>query len=675
MPDHAAAIISLAPGHNGAAPETRDSRAQDIYATERGSLSFREALRLLIKGWPFFAAHRRLVALKSAIATSSMLLFLITPWPMKIIIDNVIDAHPLTGVPGRILLPIVGTDRIALLSVIVAFLLITVILTGISGDDPNSVDTEVGSGGLDQAGASGGAANNGWSLWNGLLGLIETWVTLDLSQRVNQDLRTAIYTRFLCSPLGLYGDQKIGDAVFRVINDSAGISEVFYRGLLAPVMSITMFTCALILISAQFSNEPMIPIGCAMLLPLIAIGGALFSRVFRDRSQVMRERGSNIMAVFEERLANVHLIKAYGTEGRETRTVDTASWKSYSATLKFIGFILAMAVILTPPILLLIMSGIYHLFSEVIDQRISLGDVVLLMTYGGMLARPMGELGATWANLQAPISGLRRVFSVLDRRGEDQARGGDVDPGKITRIELRNVSIAYDDAVPVVRDVSFELRTGELAALAGPSGTGKTTIIYSIPRFIEPCAGEILINGIDLRRISLDLLRKSIGFVFQQEALFSRSIADNIRYGAPDATAAQMREAASIAGAAHFIEALPEKYHTMLGRRGARLSVGQKQRIAIARALIRKPDVLVLDEPTAPLDPESEADLMRTLRDIARDRIVLIVAHRAGTLAACDRILFACNGSMVATGSNDELRSTCAPYREYLSITETEIQS
>jgi ABC-type multidrug transport system fused ATPase/permease subunit len=459
------------------------------------------------------------------------------------------------------------------------------------------------------------------------------------------------------------------------MNDSAGISEVFYRGVLAPFMSITMFVCAFIVITAQFSNEPMIPIGCATLLPIIAIAGAFFSRVFRDRSQTMREQGSNVMATFEERLANVNLIKAYGTEERETYAVDTASWKSYAATLKLIGFILAMVVILTPPILFLVMSGLYHLFGEVIEKRLTLGDVVLLMTYGGMLARPMGDLGATWANLQLPISGLRRVFSVLDRPDEDHARGGDISPGKITHIELRNVSIAYDDAVPVVREVSFELRAGELAAFAGPSGTGKTTIIGTIPRFIEPCAGEILINGIGSRRIPLDVLRNCVGFVFQQESLFSRTIADNIRYGLPEATDAQVHEAARIAGAANFIDTLPEKYATMLGRRGARLSVGQKQRIAIARALIRNPDVLVLDEPTAPLDPGSEADLMQTLRGLARDRIVLIVAHRAGTLAACDRILFASDGAMVATGTNEELRRTCAPYREYLSITEAEMDS
>ncbi|HLI81596.1 MAG TPA: ABC transporter ATP-binding protein [Candidatus Binataceae bacterium] len=668
MAERTAAILPLASHLNGTAPEERDARTSDLYASERDSLSFPEALRLLRKGWPFFAAHRRLVILKAAIAISSMLLFLITPWPMKIIIDNIIDAHPLSGIPARILLPIVGTDRFALLTAIFVFLAITVVLTGISGDDPYPVDTETGSGGLDQAGQSGGAANNGWSLWNGLLGFIETSITLELSQRVNQDLRTAIYTRFLRSPLGLYGDQKIGDAVFRVMNDSAAINEVFYRGVLAPIMSITVFFCALVIVTAQFSNEPWIPIGGASLLPLMAIGGALFARVFRDRAQTMRERGSNIMAVFEERLANVNLIKAYGAERRESQNVDRASWSSYSATLKFIAFILAMIVILTPPILLLIIGALYHLFNEVIDKRITLGDVVLLMSYGTMLARPMGEVGAVWANLQAPISGLRRVFSVLDRLNDDQARDGDADPGAIKRIELHNVSIAYDGAPPVVRDVSFELHSGELAALAGPSGAGKTSLINSIPRFIQPCAGEIIVNGIDARRLSHQALRRRIGFVFQQEALFSRSIADNIRYGVPDATDAQMREAARIAGAADFIEALPEKYATVLGRRGARLSVGQKQRIAIARALIRNPDVLVLDEPTAPLDPGSEADLMRTLREIAHDRIVLIVTHRAGTLSECDRIVFASDGMIIAIGSDAELRRSCAPYREYLSI-------
>ncbi|HVN29726.1 MAG TPA: ABC transporter ATP-binding protein, partial [Candidatus Binataceae bacterium] len=301
------------------------------------------------------------------------------------------------------------------------------------------------------------------------------------------------------------------------------------------------------------------------------------------------------------------------------------------------------------------------------DRRISLGDVVLLLTYVAMLARPAGDLGATWVTLQEPIAGLRRAFSVLDRLDEAASGSAGVDPGKITRIEMRNASIAYADA-PVVRDISFELCSGELTGIAGPSGAGKTTIISALPRFIEPCSGALLINGIDIRQVNGDILRKRIGFVFQQEALFARSIADNIRYGLPEASDAQVHEAARVAGAADFIEALPGRYETMLGRRGARLSVGQKQRIAIARALLRNPDVIVLDEPTAPLDPSSEAALLRMLHELARDRIVVIVAHRVSTLTACDRIIFVENGSIVASGSHENLQVGCAAYREYLAV-------
>jgi ABC-type multidrug transport system fused ATPase/permease subunit len=652
-----------------AASEPLDGRP-DLYAGERSALTFDEALRALTRGWRFFAPHRRLVIIKSAIAISSMLLLLVSPWPMKIIIDNVIDGRPLSGVAARILLPLVGTDRIALLAVIVGFLFFTAILVGISGDRAVPLNTDTGSGGLDQAGASGDAANNGWSVWNGLLGWFETQITLDLTQRVNQDLRTAIYAHFLRSPLQLYDEQKIGDAVFRVMNDSAGVGEIFYRGVLRPLMALTMFIGALVVITTKFRGEPMLPIGCALVMPMVAIVGTFFSRVFRNRAQTMRERGSDIMATFEERLANVQLIKAFGAEAHETRNVDTASWASYTATLKFVAFIALMIAIVAPPILLMIIVGLNHLFGEVIDRRLSLGDVVLILSYAMMLGGPATDLGATWVTLQEPIAGLRRVFSVLDRLNEDASGDAGVELGKISQVELRNISIAYDDGTPVVRDISFELRAGELIALAGPSGTGKTTIISSIPRFIAPCAGELLLNGIDARRVPLDTLRSRIGFVFQQEALFARSIADNIRYATPDASDEAMREAARLAGAADFIATLPQQYDTMLGRRGARLSVGQKQRIAIARALIREPDVLVLDEPTAPLDPVSEAALMRTLRDLARDRIVLIVAHRTGALAICDRVLFVADGSMVAMGPHEELRQTCARYREYLSVAE-----
>ena len=223
----------------------RDSRANLLYADEQAPLTWREAWRVLVKSWPFVSRYRRLVAIKCVLVFVSLTFYLMTPWPLKIVIDNVIDGHPLTGIPGAILTPMVGASRTALLVAVTLFLVLTVILIGMVHGDAESLGTNVNSGGLDQAGITANDANDGGSLWNGLFGYLESHVTIDLTQRMNQSLRTAIYERFLRSPLALYADQKIGDAVFRVMYDSASIGPVFYRGVLAPIMSVFMFVMAI----------------------------------------------------------------------------------------------------------------------------------------------------------------------------------------------------------------------------------------------------------------------------------------------------------------------------------------------------------------------------------------------------------------------------------------------
>jgi ABC-type multidrug transport system fused ATPase/permease subunit len=659
-----------APG-NGAIP---DSRRNQLYAAERKSIGPISAARLLIKSWPFIAEHRRLVYLKCVLAFVSLTFFLLTPWPLKIVIDNVIDGHPLTGLPAKLLLPMAGTNRMSLLFVVCAFLIFAALSVGMVGDSADGLSTGVDSSGLDQAGFSQNSANDGWSLWNGLFGYYEVLVTLDLTQRINQGVRTAIYQRFLRSRLGLFADQKLGDAVFRVMHDSASIGAVLYTAVLAPLMSLVMFAMALLVLWLQFPDQRIIPILAALMLPAVAIGSALFGRLLRDQSQDMRERGSDVMAAFEERIALVSLIKAFGTENREAGTVDAASWESYHATLKMLAIGLALTLVLVPAVAALMIGSIYYLMMQVIHHAMTLGDVVLLLSYGGMLANPAATIGSTWAAVQPAVAGLRRVHSVLDGFIEEPASpDGSGALSTITEIELRNVAVGYSAAAPVVQNVSFTLRSGQTVAIAGASGAGKTTLILSIPRFIEATAGEILLDSADARRFAPDTIRSRIGFVFQQEALFSESIADNIRYGHRDATDEEVRTAAAMAGAAEFIERMPRGYATMLGRRGARLSVGQKQRIAIARAILRSPDVLILDEPAAPLDPAGETGLMATLRELARTRIVVIVAHRATTLAACDRVLFINGGTLASEGPHAELLESSPAYRGYLAIVESEI--
>jgi subfamily B ATP-binding cassette protein MsbA len=464
-----------------------------------------------------------------------------------------------------------------------------------------------------------------------------------------------------------------------VMYDSASIGPVFYRGVLAPIMSVFMFVMAIIVLSIQFSNQPVIIVVAILFLPVVAIGSSIFGRAIRDQSQSMRESGSDVMAAFEERVAQVQLIKAFGQESRESAVVDAASWQSFRSTLRMLAIWFVMVIVIAPVGCALIGYSLYYLMMQVIAGRMTLGDIVLLAGYGALLWDPMSRIGSTWASIQAPVAGLRRVHSVLDNFGEAKAvclagNGTAALAPRIGRLEFRQVAIGYG-ATTVLNNVSMALRAGELVALAGPSGCGKTTLIYSIPRFLEPSAGAIEFDGTDSRSVAPDAIRERVGFVFQQESLFSISIGDNIRYGSPNASQDQVREAAAMANATGFIEQLPDGYATMLGRRGARLSVGQKQRIAIARALLRRPEIMVLDEPTAPLDPGSESDLIKTLRALARDRIVIIVAHRADTLAACDRVLFVHGGTMAASGTHLELLESNQAYRDYLAHTGSEIHA
>src|ERR1700722_14569329 len=656
---------------DGGAP--RDSRANLLYADEHAPLTWREAWELLVKSWPYVSRYRRLVAIKCVLVFVSLTFYLMTPWPLKIVIDNVIDGHPLTGIPSAILTPMVGTSRSGLLIAVSLFLLAAVILIGMVGDRAQSLGTNVNSGGLDQAGITANDANEGGSLWNGLFGYLESRVTIDLTQRMNQSLRTAIYERFLRSPLALYADQKIGDAVFRVMYDSASIGPVFYRGVLAPIMSVFMFVMAIVVLSIQFSNEPVIIVVAILFLPVVAIGSTLFGRAIRDQSQSMRESGSDVMAAFEERVAQVQLIKAFGQESRETAVVDAASWQSFRSTLRMLSIFFVIVIVLAPVTCVLMGYSLYYLMMQVVAGRMTLGDIVLLASYGGMLANPMAIIGGTWASVQASVAGLRRVQSVLDNLAEPVGDGrGDGLGTRVSNLEFNGVAVGYG-ATTVLSGVTMSMRAGEMVALAGPSGCGKTTLIHSIPRFIEPSAGTIAFDGVDSRAVAPDTIRARMGFVFQNESLFSTSIEDNIRYGSDSASPTEVREAAARAGAAEFIDRLPDGYSTMLGRRGARLSVGQKQRIAIARALLRRPEIIVLDEPAAPLDPASESDLLKTLAALARDRIVIIVAHRAGTLAACDRVFFIHDRTIAAAGPHAHLLATDRDYQAYLAQSAAEI--
>jgi ABC-type multidrug transport system fused ATPase/permease subunit len=305
----------------------------------------------------------------------------------------------------------------------------------------------------------------------------------------------------------------------------------------------------------------------------------------------------------------------------------------------------------------------------VIEGELSRGDFILLFTYYLILAFACIELGALWLRVQEAAAGLSRVFFLMDLPSEQETEGAPALPRLAREVRIEDAHFAWPDGTPALRGVSLELRPGQLMALVGPAGAGKTTIAYLVPRFVEPHAGRVCFDGADVRAFSRGSLRSQVSFVFQETALFDATIEENLRLAKPDASDTELRRAARTAGADEFIRALPQGYQTPLGRSGGKLSVGQRQRLAIARALVRDPRVLILDEPTSALDPETERRLVEALREASRDRAVLVITHRLSTVRHADHIAFVEAGRIVERGSHEELMALPAgAYRRFVEL-------
>ena len=263
-------------------------------------------------------------------------------------------------------------------------------------------------------------------------------------------------------------------------------------------------------------------------------------------------------------------------------------------------------------------------------------------------------MGLMWVELQYHAAGLRRVFALMDMPGEEDL-GRQVLPRIDQGVEFRGVGLVYPDGRRALSGVSLTANVGQILAIAGPTGAGKTSLASLIPRYRVATEGEVLVDGVNVNDATLPSLRRQVAYVFQETQLFSDSILDNIRFGKPDASKEEVKRVARIAGAHDFISALPQGYDTRLGTSMSKLSVGQKQRIAIARGMIRDSRILILDEPTSALDPETEEYLVQSLKEAARDHLVIVIAHRLSTIAGADKIVFLEDGEVRETGSHEEL--------------------
>lgn len=524
--------------------------------------------------------------------------------------------------------------------------------------------------GHDTATQTENEANAAYSKFAGILGYVEFRLQLRLSQGLNHLLRSQLFERIQAMPLPLLNDQRIGDSLYRVMYDTPALTNVFFQTIMSPIGAIFTGGLVLLVMSFNYGEAPEIVWLAVGILPMQFLAMLPFPRHMRRRSQASRAAGSATTRNIEEGMTNVLAVQSLGGNSRERQRFSDhsgESFKRYRAEV-FVRLLYGVANGAARGAMGII--AFYFVSSRVIEGVLTPGDYGVLLYYYAWLSGAFTAIPYLWIRIQADIPGIRRVFFLMDLPSETDRAG--LELGSVREVDLVDVGLTYSDGRRALDQVNVSMRAGEITALVGPTGAGKTSLSYLIPAFHEASDGEVRLNGRDIGDYSLVSLRRQISYVFQETQLFSDSILDNIRYGTPEASFDDVVAAAKVAGAHDFISTLPDGYETTLGTVTSKLSVGQQQRIAIARGLVKPSSVLILDEPTSALDPETERHLVHALDVAAKDKLVIIIAHRLSTIAGADKIVFLEDGVVREQGSHADLMDReDGYYRRFVELQST----
>ena len=551
------------------------------------------------------------------------------PWPLKIIIDNVIGKHKLPEFMLWLRDFSFGENTMALAGVAAAC---TVLIAMVGA----------------------------------LAGYIDNYFTESVAQNVANVLRQRLYHHLHRLSLKYYDTHKIGNLLSTITTDVGTVQDFASTALLSILVdSLTIIGMVGVMLYLNF-DFALVAVGVT---PFLLLFVARFKTAVKKATHEVRMRQSDILAVVQQGLESVRAVKAFGRQDMEEDRLKEVSIETVQAALKARRVKSLLSPIVSVTVSFCVAFVLWRGAGLILRDAMTIGALTVFLSYLNKFFKPVQDLAKMTNIIAQAAVGMERILTILDADAMIPQKPDAIAPGRFAgEIVFDHVAFAYDPVSPVLHDVNLTIKPGQRVGICGPTGGGKSTVLSLIPRHYDPTSGRVLVDGLDVRDYKLDLLRAQIGFVLQDTVLFAGTISDNIAYGRPGATAVEIIRAANLANAHEFIMQMAHGYDSIVGERGLTLSGGQRQRIGIARAIVRNAPVLILDEPTAALDTESEKVVMEALERLMTGRTVIIIAHRLSTIRDADKIVVLKGGIIAEEGTHEELINNNKIYAELYKL-------